>query len=726
MSEPEDVLLEGAHTATTAALRLWRRRTGGPGDTRKVELQGMRRRLELFVATLFDVAPPIRSADPPAPPTWISRVATRIPRHLIRRTALAATDGTAILLPRAITVRTTIPAAEATYRLLALEQAIRLVRGTATVAADLGRRNGEPVNNRDVALLKDLFLIAEAAAVDRFTAAEFPGILPILRSARQDALDDRPRLEWLTESEQWVERLIRMVLRESIGGEESRNAKRIERVTRRARPSDVGARSAHASPQQTEPAASSAVQATNPPLSTPSAGSPADSLVWAHEVLTLLPRTGRYRGLPPVWLWGEVVPPSGHPVLRSGAEPITQKPPPQSRIAKLERRPRVREAASDEDDPGPGIWMVPIDDPEEKAEDPFGLQRPTDRDDLADPDELAESLAELPEARLVATPGQPREVLVGDDPPDRKVSIRQGEVHPGKVVYPEWDWRIGAYRGTGAVVQVRPAPLGDPGWARDLLDRRAALVRQVRRRFERLRPRRTRIGRQPDGPAIDLAAYIEHFANRHADGPVDDRLYEEHRPAHRGLVILVLVDVSASTDSWVGGRLRIIDVEKEALLLFTEALDALGDRFAIHAFSGTGPEAVSILGIKDFDESNGPTVQRRIAGLEPERYTRLGAAIRHATAELARQNARYRLLLVLSDGKPNDIDEYDGRYGIEDARQAIAEARIQGLAPYCLTVDRQAAGYLPRIFGPNDFAVLRKAESLPHVLVGLISRLVSR
>jgi len=119
-------------------------------------------------------------------------------------------------------------------------------------------------------------------------------------------------------------------------------------------------------------------------------------------------------------------------------------------------------------------------------------------------------------------------------------------------------------------------------------------------------------------------------------------------------------------------------------------------------------------------------VRRRVAALEPDGYTRAGAAIRHASTLLGAQRTRYRLLLMLSDGKPNDVDEYEGRYGIEDTRQAIAEARLQGIVPFCLTVDREAPAYLPSIFGPSGYTLLRRPELLPAVLVDTVRKLVSR
>ncbi|HEY0885734.1 MAG TPA: VWA domain-containing protein, partial [Ramlibacter sp.] len=121
----------------------------------------------------------------------------------------------------------------------------------------------------------------------------------------------------------------------------------------------------------------------------------------------------------------------------------------------------------------------------------------------------------------------------------------------------------------------------------------------------------------------------------------------------------------------------------------------------------------------------GVEVAQRIAGLEPERSTRAGAALRHATAVLMRQPAEHRLLLLLSDGEPDDVDEYEGRYGVEDMRQAVTEAKLQGVRPFCLTIDRHAASYLPAVFGPHHYALLPRPELLPTVLLDWLRRLVT-
>ena len=663
MSEPEDVLLDGAHHATLFVQRLWRRHLGTEPQA-ELRLVDVRGRLELFVRAAFGADLTIGVAEPPPPLSLFARLGRRIPKHLADRRALPSTDGARIRLPRSLPADPDEAAALSHYRLLAAETAARAARGTAGfLPAD--------------ALTRDLFLIREAIEVDGFLASELPGLLPHLRAARAAERAARPGIELMTARERMVEDALVAAL-------------------------------------------------TADPRSRLRNDGPDASRAWAEaEAERIRSHAGPYRGVPAVSIWGLITSPTDAPVRRTMAgTPDDTEAARKQKISFMMRRPRVRQPADDEDDDNVGIWMIQLDDPQEHVEDPMGLQRPTDRDDEVDPDDLADSLSELPEARLVTSPGRPAEILASDDPPPTGIAdVQRGPSRHG-FVYPEWDYRTGAYHARGAIVHERVPPLGDAAWAERVLAERAGLLRIVRRRFERLRPRRHRLGRQLDGEEIDLSAYVSSFADRRAGLSPDGRLYEAIRPARRDVAIALLVDVSGSTDSWVTEQLRVVDVEKEALLVVCSALDALGDPYTILAFSGEGPEHVSLLSLKGFDERPGMHIHRRIAALEPDRYTRMGAALRHATARLMQKPARHRLLLLLSDGKPNDVDLYEGRYGVEDARQAVAEARMQGLHPFCVTVDRHAPAYMPRIFGAGGYSVLHHPEHLPGVLVEVLRRLV--
>jgi nitric oxide reductase NorD protein len=648
MSEPEDLILEGAYFATRVARDAWRRY--GPARRRtEVILADERPRLELFLAALFMRPITIVPSQPPAPTTWLARLAQGRTSAASPRQLFPGTDGSRIFLPPTLAVARHEEHTRELYRLLAVEQALRAVRGTA--------RAGLPLLGE----AREWFLIREAEIVDCWIASELPGLVPQLTRVRARALAERPT-DQLTRDNP-LEQMIRAVLQSDLS-----------------------------SPRLPE---------------TPSAA------------------PGRCRPVRPVWYWGQILSPCAAETLRQieqpeGAGVQSRKP----RVSDMRRSPRVRQAEEDEDDRGSGTWMIRPDEPQESVEDPHGLQRPTDGDDYADPEGLGDSLSDLPEARVVRTPGQPREVLRSGDEVPKIPANHVAPPKPHGIVYPEWDYRAGEYRHPGAVVRERSPSPGNADWVTAALARHSRLVRRVRTRFERMQPRRVRLGRQPDGSEVDIDAFITAAADLQAGVTVDGRLYLAERPARRELAVALLVDVSASTDAWVSSNRRIVDVEKDALLIVCEALDALGDRYAIFAFSGHGPEEVAVMPLKRFGERSRQAVQRRIAALDSERYTRMGAAIRHVTVPLCCEQTDRRLLLVLSDGKPNDEDVYEGQYGIEDTRQAVAEARRQGISVFCLTVDRAAPRYAARIFGRSGFAVLRRAEDLPSVVVEVLRQLV--
>jgi nitric oxide reductase NorD protein len=374
-----------------------------------------------------------------------------------------------------------------------------------------------------------------------------------------------------------------------------------------------------------------------------------------------------------------------------------------------------------------GTWIIRPDEPQESVEDPFGVQRPADRDEDAAPEDLADALADLPRTRVVTSSTPPREVLESESPVPRGARGATSAAGVG-LVYPEWDYRARAYKLRGTVVRERPLEPGDGVWSDAALRRQAALVRRVRRQFAALRPQRVRLRRQRDGSDLDMEAWVETWADRRAgvaEAASEDRLYIAELAARRSLAIALLIDVSASTDSWVVDTRRVIDIEKEALLVVGEALARLGDRWAVYAFSGEGPNGVRTYLAKGFDDAAGAQVARRIERLEPDGYTRVGAALRHVTARLAAQPAHRRLLLLLSDGRPNDIDQYEGRYGIEDTRQAVREAACDRVLVFGLTVDRTAPAYLTAMFGPGRAALLRRAEQLPTTLVEVLRRLLA-
>ncbi|MCL2656446.1 MAG: VWA domain-containing protein [Betaproteobacteria bacterium] len=279
---------------------------------------------------------------------------------------------------------------------------------------------------------------------------------------------------------------------------------------------------------------------------------------------------------------------------------------------------------------------------------------------------------------------------------------------------PEWDYRKRLLREDYVRVQEMVANPNDPRAApTPLPERLRRSARSLRQQFAALQPGRRWLKTQPDGSELDLDAAVRAATDRACGHHPSEQLYLALERRERDLACLALADLSLSTDTWVSDTARVIDVIRDALLLFGEALSATGDRFALCGFSSIKRGNVRFHYFKHFDEHFNNRVRGRVTAIRPGYYTRLGAAIRRATTLLDAQTAARRILLILSDGKPNDLDLYDGRYGIEDTRMAVIEARRHGLTPFCVTIDREGASYLPHIFGPAGFAVIRKAEELP-------------
>jgi nitric oxide reductase NorD protein len=291
-----------------------------------------------------------------------------------------------------------------------------------------------------------------------------------------------------------------------------------------------------------------------------------------------------------------------------------------------------------------------------------------------------------------------------------------------EVSYHEWDYRRACYHPNHCAVTEQTAPDEGERWILDASARQR--IRRIQRQFEALRPKQETLRRQLDGSELDLDASVRARCDVAASGTGSDRVYLRVHPQARDLAVAMLVDVSLSTDTWVNNR-RVLDVEKEALAAFTFGLEACGDPFAIYTFTSRKRSFVRVETVKTFEEPFGDRVLRRIAALRPGYYTRMGAALRHVKGQLATRPERHRLLLLLTDGKPNDLDHYEGRYGIEDTRKAIREARRAELAVFGITIDRRAQDYFPFLFGRGGYTIISQIEKLPQELPMIYRQLVT-
>jgi nitric oxide reductase NorD protein len=613
-----------------------------------VALDSVQRRLELVLTAAY------------GRPITIAPIEARGWRHSLARVSdngwvseQPTIDGETIRLPPALATHGDAKRAVDRYRLLAIEQAERLTRGTPALAPHAD------------ALERDLYLLREGAAIDAHIARTYPGMAEVLEAERAAALARRPKVEGLTATERDVEQMVRDAL--------SREAPRGDGDE-------------------------------------PGAQDPAASLAWAQATARQLRQRGdRYRGIPLASAWGAAPQPTDTPpqlpqltynfLQLQKSENATEGEP-------SDQPNDARDASPDEPRPArekPRTATKEYDVTVQTEEDTTPVPDAAPSDDPNGTQSLGDSRTEAFDPRLA---------------PDERL--------PPAIYYDEWDGDHSRYARGAAAVRLYDAVGADPTSLEQEMRDRAATVRLIRQQFERLRARRTLLMRQQRGDALDLAACVDAAIDRRLGDSPDDRVYVDARPARRGLAIALVIDVSGSTDQRVSETARIIDIEKIALVMATQALDALGDLYAIYAFAGRHSSNVKVTVVKDFPERNGRAITRRIAALTPGGFTRLGAAVRHATRQLSKQSAGHRLLLLLSDGRPNDLDMYQGAYGVEDSRQAILEARASGVFPYCLTIDQAASEYLPHIFGTSGHTVLQKPEQLPRALLNVVRGLIRR
>lgn len=291
-------------------------------------------------------------------------------------------------------------------------------------------------------------------------------------------------------------------------------------------------------------------------------------------------------------------------------------------------------------------------------------------------------------------------------------------------LFPEWDWRSNSYLADHVRVLAGIAKGDLTGPPQTLTPAQGQLVARVRRQFEALIPRHALQAGEDAGSELDLDGALRMAADHRAGVAHDGRIFKALRPVARDLAVLTLADVSRSTEG-VAEERSIIEIARETLLAMAHGLAATGDAHAIAAFSSVRRDRVFYDRVKGFDEPLSPVIMDRILALRPGHYTRLGAAIRQASQDLRKHGALRRLLLVVTDGKPNDIDHYEGRFGIEDTRRAVMEARMAGLAVFAITIDRKAESYVPHIFGRNGFRIVTHPARLAEALPGIYRHLVS-
>ena len=301
--------------------------------------------------------------------------------------------------------------------------------------------------------------------------------------------------------------------------------------------------------------------------------------------------------------------------------------------------------------------------------------------------------------------------------------------------YDEWDRDLSDTRVGWCRVVEKRVKRGDRTFVELTRSRYRGVISSIRHQFQLMRPESLkRVTNELDGDDYDLNALIDYVIDRRADGQQSERVYTKRLRRERDVAVSFLLDQSSSTARTIGrhplqpythpGR-RIIEVEKEGLVLMSEALEAVGDPYSIYGFTSEGRRNVKFYVVKDFGEPYAGAVEQRIGGINYQNNTRLGAAVRHAAAKLRRQEARTRLLIVLSDGRPYDHDYGDARYAREDTREALRQARLDGITPFCITIDRDSESELRDLYGEVGYTIIDDVLSLPERMPAIYRRLTT-
>ena len=633
-------------------------------EEQHVALDEVKERLEYYLRAVYGRVIRVEPVAIEKPRAGSQRAGWLIRKRI---DAVSDSDADVIRLPSQLVAAAGEASPFERYRCIAVQHAERLVRSSAAHAAALGSD-----------LERDLFQLAEAVGVDRQIAKTQPGLRGAMEAGRRSALRTR-EVHPKSELERRVERLVAIAM--------------------------------------AEPGSSS-------DAAVPVADAAAQSAEWARRTAAELAKrapvdASRYRRIAPLGMWRTAI-------LGAGAAG--------GATASAAGRPAL---------PRADAALPPARSPRKRRPRPVGTPEEMDTEEDSTRSDGEEASTNSPDARALADapPSDSGPTTAdgesGDAPPDgeargdseRGGSTRKSSPPPGRVYrYPEWDAYAKSFHPEGTTVRAAPPPAVPSDWAREAAIEHVVLIRQVRERFGQLRAQRLRLRRQPNGDEIDLDACVTAFSDRAAGRSPDDRLYATVRMTRRELAILLLVDASASTSARIDASHRVIDIERLTAFVAAEAFDALGDAYAIAAFSSNGRADVRVAEVKGFGERNTALTGARLAALEPANATRLGAALRHATAELAERPESHRLLLVLSDGRPNDQEGYiDVDYAVEDSRRAVAEARLSGVTCYCITIDPEEPGeYAGKIFGESGYRALAQTAHLPEVLLQAVQGLLQR
>ena len=289
------------------------------------------------------------------------------------------------------------------------------------------------------------------------------------------------------------------------------------------------------------------------------------------------------------------------------------------------------------------------------------------------------------------------------------------------LTYKEWDFSKSIYKENFCKVYPKSQQKTDPNYYKKTITKNASTLLGLRKMLTNVNNRMQHQKRQTQGDEFDIDAITDLYIDVHSKRTPSENIYISNRKKEKDLSILILLDISLSSDGYAAGN-RVIDVEKEVSILFGEILNEFNIDFSIDSFYSKTRNFSTYLTVKDFDE-NWNIAKHKIGAIEPNGYTRIGAALRHAGARLDKRNTKNKWVILISDGKPNDYDKYEGKYGINDVKQALRELNNRNINSYALAVEAQAKYYLPQMFGQNHYQILTTPVELLRSLVQLYEKI---
>ncbi len=289
------------------------------------------------------------------------------------------------------------------------------------------------------------------------------------------------------------------------------------------------------------------------------------------------------------------------------------------------------------------------------------------------------------------------------------------------LTYNEWDFSKRRYKENYCKVYPKTQLKTDVNYYKNTISKNSSTLINLRKILTNLNNKIQQQKRQSQGEEFDIDAITDLYVDVHSRKTPSDKIYLSNRKKEKDLSILILLDISLSSDSYAAGN-RVIDVEKEVSILFGEILNEFNIDFSIDSFYSKTRNFSTYLTVKDFDE-NWSTAKHKIGAIEPSGYTRIGAALRHAGARLDTRSTKNKWIILISDGKPNDYDKYEGKYGINDVKQALRELNQRNINSYALAIEAQAKYYLPQMFGQNHYQILTTPIELLQSMVKLYEKI---